>query len=59
MFERIVMFMFIAVHGRYGIFGGDVRKIKEDLAILKPDIFVSVPRLFNKFYDTIQAKMRA
>jgi long-chain acyl-CoA synthetase len=58
-FERIVMLTFINAEGRYGIFSGDVRKITEDLAILKPDIFVSVPRLFNKFYDKIQAKMRA
>jgi long-chain acyl-CoA synthetase len=52
-FERIILLMFVQTQGRYGIFGGDVRKIKEDLAILKPDIFVSVPRLFNKFYDAI------
>lgn len=58
-FERIILFVFVQSQGRYGIFGGDVRKLKEDLAILKPDIFVSVPRLFNKFFDAIQGKMRA
>ena len=35
------------------IYGGDIKKIKEDLAILKPTIFVTVPRLFNKMHDAI------
>ncbi len=35
------------------IFSGDILKLKEDLAIAKPTVFVSVPRLFNKFYDVI------
>jgi long-chain acyl-CoA synthetase len=57
--ERLILLVFVHTQGRYGIFGGDVRNIKEDLAILKPDVFISVPRLFNKFYDGIQGKMRA
>jgi len=32
-------------------------KIKEDLAVLKPTIMVSVPRLYNRFYDAMQAKI--
>jgi long-chain acyl-CoA synthetase len=44
--------------GKYSIFNGDVLKLKEDLAILKPTIFPSVPRLFNKFYDKMQAGIR-
>jgi len=49
---------FLNCEGKYGIFGGDTRKLKEDMAILKPDMFPSVPRLFNKFYDAIHTKMR-
>lgn len=56
--ERIVQLTFVHASGRYGIFGGDVRKITDDLAILKPDVFVSVPRLYNKFYDKIHDRMR-
>lgn len=37
-----------------GFFGGDVLKLKDDLALLKPTIFVSVPRLYNKFYAAIK-----
>jgi long-chain acyl-CoA synthetase len=36
---------------------GDVLKIKEDLALVQPTIFVSVPRLFSRFYDTLKKKM--
>lgn len=57
-FERLLL-TFVAFHdGKYGLFNGDVRKIKEDLQILKPTIFPSVPRLFNKFFDKMQAGMR-
>ncbi len=37
------------------MFGGDVFKLKEDMAEVKPTIFVSVPRLYNRFYDLIKA----
>lgn len=43
---------------RIGFFSGDVMKLKDDLAVLKPTIFVSVPRLFNRFYDGMQAKIK-
>lgn len=33
-------------------------KLRDDLAVLKPTIMVSVPRLFNRFYDAMQAKIR-
>ena len=36
-----------------GFFQGDVFKLKEDLAELKPTIMASVPRLFNRFYDVM------
>lgn len=55
--EKVVFLHITYVGGKVGMFGGDVLKIKDDLAILKPTIFVSVPRLFNKFYDTIKGRM--
>lgn len=55
--EKIVFLTVSMVAGKYSIFGGDVLKIKDDLAILKPTIFVSVPRLFNKFHDAIRSKL--
>lgn len=53
-FERLLFGMVCHKKGKYAMFNGNVLKIKEDLAILKPNIFVSVPRLFNKFADTIR-----
>lgn len=58
-FERLVLMVIVLIKGRYGIFGGDVRQLKVDLGILKPDFFVSVPRLFNKFFETIQTNLRS
>lgn len=39
--------------------GGDIQKLKEDLQVIRPTIFGSVPRLFNRFYDLIQDQFRA
>ena len=33
-------------------------RLKEDLAILKPTFLPSVPRLFNRFYDGMQSKIK-
>jgi len=43
--------------GKIGIFSGDIRKLKDDLAALKPTFFASVPRLYNKFFGAITAKI--
>lgn len=56
-FERIVAMWVICRGGRIAFFGGDVFKVKDDLAILKPTIFVSVPRLFNKFHAVMRQKI--
>ena len=37
-------------------YSGDVQKIKDDLTLVKPTIFVSVPRLFSRFHDVIKGK---
>ena len=38
---------------KMAFFGGDILKLKDDFAVIKPTVFVSVPRLFNKFYGLI------
>lgn len=43
---------------QYGFFQGDVLKLREDLAVLQPTIMVSVPRLYNRFYDVMQQKIQ-
>tara|TARA_R110002050_G_scaffold134097_2_gene256707 strand:- start:302 stop:736 length:435 start_codon:yes stop_codon:yes gene_type:complete len=39
--------------GSIGFFQGDVLKLLDDIAALRPTIFVSVPRLYNRIYDKI------
>ena len=57
-FERIVMTALTTVGAGIGFYQGDTMKLMEDIAILRPTIFVSVPRLFNKVYDKITAAVK-
>lgn len=51
--ERLIINACIWLNVKIGVFSGDVLKLKEDLAVFRPTLFVSVPRLFNRFYDAI------
>lgn len=55
-FERIV-FLAISYYGAQYSINTEITKITEDLGILRPTLFCSVPRLFNKFHDSIKSKM--
>lgn len=37
-------------------FSGDVQRLKDDLSVVRPTIFLSVPRLFSRFYDVLKQK---
>lgn len=52
-FDRLGVYAAISVGAGVGFFGGEILKIMEDLALLKPTIFPSVPRLLNKVYDKV------
>jgi len=52
--ERCLFLCAIAYKWQFGFFQGDVLKLKEDLAVLRPTVFASVPRLYNRFYDAMQ-----
>ena len=56
-FERMLTLIAFIKGCQIGLFNGDTRKLKEDLAIFKPTFFASVPRLYNKFFDAIKAKI--
>lgn len=43
---------------KIGFFGGNVLKLTDDIALLKPTFFPSVPRLFNRIYSKIQDKFK-
>ena len=55
MLERSMCHVLISCGSKIGYYAGDIMKLKDDLAELKPTIFVSVPRLYSRFYDTIRA----
>ena len=55
-FERVFTYTFLIAGGVIGMFGGDVQKLKNDLIDLRPTVFCSVPRLYNRFYDVIKAQ---
>jgi long-chain acyl-CoA synthetase len=52
--ERMNIYLYMHLRARWAVFSGDVSRIGEDCQILKPNIFNGPPRLFNKFYATIQ-----
>ena len=54
--ERSFDYGLLASGSRIVTFSGDVQKLKDDLAIVKPTIFLSVPRLYSRFYDVMKAK---
>jgi len=52
--ERVMLMCAMGCKMQCGFFQGDVMKLKDDLAELKPTLMISVPRLYNRFYDVMQ-----
>lgn len=58
-YERVVMTTLIAVGASIGFYQGSILKLLDDIAELKPTLFVAVPRLLNRVYDKIIAGANA
>lgn len=54
--ERELLYGIIANGGTIVYSTGDLTKIKDDIVLVRPTVFVSVPRLFSRFYDAIRKK---
>jgi long-chain acyl-CoA synthetase len=52
--ERTNLHFDIASGLQIGFYGGNILNLKDDLAVLKPTIFISAPRVFYKLYDSIK-----
>ena len=52
-YERAVVWMFIYASGCIGFYSGDILKIMDDLKAVRPTMFASVPRLYNRIYNVI------
>jgi long-chain acyl-CoA synthetase len=50
-YERMNVLVMLHFGVGIGFYQGDVLKLMEDIEVLKPTIFCSVPRLYNRIYD--------
>jgi long-chain acyl-CoA synthetase len=55
--ERLVVVAMMYKGACICFYRGDTTKLKDDLAIVRPTIFVSVPRLFGRFYEGIKSNI--
>ena len=58
-FEQVVFGMSVISGMKSGFFAGNVLKLTEDIGILKPTLFPSVPRLYNRIYGKIKDGLAA
>ena len=57
--ERIISLVMLSSGVAIGFYAGNVMKVKDDLAALKPTVFISVPRLFGRLHEAITAQFQA
>jgi long-chain acyl-CoA synthetase len=57
--ERSIQVAIFYLGASIGFYQGDTLKLMDDMAILQPTIFVSVPRLYNRIYDRILGSVKA
>lgn len=55
-YEKTFVSLMCYYGSRVGFNSGDVIRLAEDAQILKPTIFLGVPRVYNKMYDAIKAQ---
>ncbi|CAO3700874.1 unnamed protein product [Rhizopus stolonifer] len=58
-FERAAQGIHLLKGASIGYYQGDTLKLLDDIAELKPTVFCSVPRLFNRIYDKVLAGVKA
>jgi long-chain acyl-CoA synthetase len=55
-FERIVQTGIFGSGASTGFFRGTVQELFDDIALLRPTVFPSVPRVYNRLYDKVMAQ---
>ncbi|KAI9245226.1 hypothetical protein BDA99DRAFT_447971 [Phascolomyces articulosus] len=58
-FERVAQGLHVYRGAAIGYYQGDTAKLLDDITVLKPTVFCSVPRLFNRIYDKVFAGVKA
>lgn len=56
--ERICVHAFLYLGSMTSFYSGDVQKIKDDIEVVKPTFFCSVPRLYTRLHDGVNAKFK-
>ena len=56
--ETLIIAVLVSRGIRIGIYNGNAGKIIEDAQILHPTVVCSVPRIFQRIYDSINSKLR-
>lgn len=56
--EQAVFTSALNIGLQIGFYSGDPLKLLDDLQVLKPHIFPSVPRLYSRIYDKVMAGVR-
>lgn len=56
-YERINQITLVYRGVGIGFFTGDVLRLLDDIAALRPTIFTSVPRLLNRIYDKVMGSI--
>lgn len=57
--ERTIFGMITSLGGQIGFSRGDVTKIMNDVKLLRPTFFVTVPRLLSRLYKALEDKVSA
>lgn len=57
--ERSVMHAIITFGGESGFYSGDVKNLVDDIQELKPTVIPGVPRVYERIYNAITAKVAA
>jgi long-chain acyl-CoA synthetase len=57
-YEKMLVELFMANGASIGFYSGQVLQLFEDIGKLRPTIFASVPRLFNRVYDKIRSTVK-
>lgn len=58
-FERTVSYYFTMYEGAEVAFARSVLKLSEDLKLIRPTVFVAVPRVFEQFHNKIRANLKS
>lgn len=54
--ENIGVLAIFVYGGTVVPFSGDIKNLKIDIELVRPTFFLSVPRLYNRFYDAVKKK---